>query len=935
MERQMGQGRRPRSSGETRLVGRDSELAAIHSFLDRAAAGGDALLIFGDPGAGKTALLNAAADAAVAAGTSVLRAYGVEFEAEVPFAGLHQVLIPLHDEIARLGAAHRGALDVALGFGDGPTPDRLLVANAALSLFRSAARDRPLLLIIDDLPRLDRASAGVLGFVARRLPSPVGFLAASRTGEESFFERAGLPEIELGPLDEKAATELMSSRFPTLVPPVRTRLLVQAQGNPLGVLELPAALTDAQRAALRTLPEFLPLTRRLLALFRSRVVALPPRSRQLLLLMALDGGGDMRLLRADGDHAQGLDDLALAERARLASFANHRLAFRHPLIASAVVELASVVDRRRAHATLAELWTDHPDRRVWHLAEAAAGPDEHVAALLEQASRRVLRRGDGVGALTALIRASELSPSAVDRGRRLATAAYIGADVTGQLGDAARLLSDARRSAPELSGSFPAAVAASYVLINGDGDVDTAYRLLTGAIDSHKGEPLGADAALEEALHTLVFVCFFGGRDELWEPFYDALDRYGTEVPATLYLSAKTLADPVRAAAPALEELEAAIAGLADEVDPTRIVRLAIATVFVDRLGGCREALWRVVRDGREGGAVASAIQALIMLAHDAYLTGQWEEAEQLADEAVELCETCGYQLFAWPGREVQAIIAAARGDYARARALTDQMIQWASPRGIGAVHGYACSARALAALGQGDPDEAYRQASAISPAGTLPSHRPYATWVVLDLVEAAVHSGRHEEAAAHVEVMREMNLGGLSSRLALLAAGSAAIAASHDHAAPLFEEALASPHAERWPFDLARVHLAYGEHLRRARAMARARPHLLSAAETFERLGARPWASRAANELRATGLSRSHASGRDGDTLSPQELEIATLAAGGLSNKEIGQRLHLSHRTVGAHLYRIFPKLGITSRAALRDALIALPAERDGDAST
>jgi hypothetical protein len=387
-------------------------------------------------------------------GARVLRSAGVEFEADVGFSGLHEALIPLFAEFAQLNPAHRDALNIALGFGEGPPPERLVVSNATLALLRGTAVERPLLVIVDDLPWLDRASARTLGFAARRLAgSRVGFLAASRTGEASFFERSGLPELELQPLGEKAARGLMNARFPMLASPVRERLLTEAQGNPLAVLELPAALSGPQRAALRALPALLPLTRRLQALFRSRVAGLPERPRQLLLLVALDRTGDLRVLRATCDDQQGLDDLAVLERARLVFMdeTTQRLTFRHPLIRSAAVELATVVERRWAHRILAELFTHQPDRRVWHLAEATLGPDEHVGALLEEAGYRMLQRGDGVGAVAALTRAAGLSPEAAKRARRLADAAYIGAEVAGELRGASKLLADARavRSAPQ------------------------------------------------------------------------------------------------------------------------------------------------------------------------------------------------------------------------------------------------------------------------------------------------------------------------------------------------------------------------------------------------------------------------------------------------------------------------------------------------------
>ena len=354
-------------------------------------------------------------------------------------------------------------------------------------------------------------------------------------------------------------------------------------------------------------------------------------------------------------------------------------------------------------------------------------------------------------------------------------------------------------------------------------------------------------------------------------------------------------------------------------------MRLAFAGIFVDRVGACRQGLWRVVRDGRSGGALGSAITALILLSLDGFLTGRWDQAEQLAGEGLKLSETHGY--WSLGGRHVRALLAAARGDSARTQVLTSEMSEWAAPRRIRA---YGWQARALAAAGLGDFEEAYRQVSTISPPGALTSHVPYVMWATLDLVEAAVRTGRHEEAAAHVDAVRGAGIAGLSSRLALLAAGSAAIAAPGNSAIKLFEEALAIPGIQRWPFELARVQLLYGERLRRTRAVAQSRVQLGSALETFERLGARPWAQRAASELRAAGQARPRAGEPGRDALTPQEREIALLAASGLTNKQIGERLFLSHRTVGFHLHRVFPKLGINSRAALRDALASLPPGQD-----
>jgi DNA-binding CsgD family transcriptional regulator len=377
-----------------------------------------------------------------------------------------------------------------------------------------------------------------------------------------------------------------------------------------------------------------------------------------------------------------------------------------------------------------------------------------------------------------------------------------------------------------------------------------------------------------------------------------------------------------------LAPLEAAIESLAQESGPNRIVRIGVAAVYVDRLAGCREALWRVVRDARQGGAVASGMLALNELGFDDFWAGDWDEADDLIAEAIGLAESHGYRLQTWPPKLIEALIASARGDDQPTQEL-DAILQWARPRGFGAVEWYSWHANGLAALGRGDFEEAYQQAIRISPPGVVASHVPHALLVLMDVVEAAVHTGRDAEAAAHVAAMREANLAALSSRLALVVGGSAAMAAPDDEALELFQAALSLPGIERWQFDLARVRLAYGERLRRRRAMTEARVQLNAALATFQRLRAQRWVDRASVELRATGQTKPHAGDNVLDRLTPQEFEIVTLAASGMTNKQIAERLYLSHRTVGGHLHRAFPKLGVATRAALRDALASLPREQ------
>jgi DNA-binding CsgD family transcriptional regulator len=913
------------------LVGRESVMERIRAFLAAARAHGEALLVTGEPGVGKTVLLDTASEAAAALGMRILRAAGVQFEAGTSFSGLNQVLLPLLGALPQLPAAHRNALNIALGFGNGPPPGRLVVSNAALVLLRQAATARPVLIIVDDVEWLDRASAGVLSFVARRLAgSQVGLMGASRTEEVDFFDHAGLPELEVRRLDDVAAGQLLDSRFPELASSVRQRILVEAQGNPLALLELPAALGPEMRASAEALPAALPLSRRLQKLFESRITELPTATRQVLLLMALDGTGDVRVLRGGAVPNAGFRDLAAAEQARLAYVDQdrHRLAFRHPLMRSAVVALSQAEERRNAHRVLADVWADQPERRAWHLAEATLEPDESVAVHLEAAASRILARGDAVGCVKALARASELSPPGAERHRRLAAAAYVGADVAGDLRQASNVLAELRRGNVELEGSLQAAVAASSYLLNADGDVATAHRLLVGAIESRQGSLNARDPVVAEALHSLLMVCTYGWEKDLWRPFEDAIART-QGIPVALYLNSRTFADPAHAGATALKALESAITALEHESDPKQIIRIGTAATYVDRLEGCRDALWRVVHDARDGGAVASGIIAMLVLANDALQTGRWDEAEQLLKEAREVSEAHGYQSLSWPCRFLQVVLAAARGDDKRAGHLIDELVEWAGPRGIRVAHWRVSQARGLAALGRGDFEEAYQQASRISPPGTLASHVPHALFVLMDLVEAALRTGRDAEATAHVAAMQEANLAALSSRLALVVGASVAMVEPDDAALKQFQETLALPGVERWQFDLARVRLAFGERLRRRRAMREARVQLNAAREIFERLRARPWVDRTCAELRATGQTKPRAGDNVLDRLTPQEFEIASLAASGLTNKQIAERLFLSHRTVGGHLHRAFPKLGVATRAALRDALGSLPREQ------
>jgi DNA-binding CsgD family transcriptional regulator len=733
--------------------------------------------------------------------------------------------------------------------------------------------------------------------------------------------------MRVEPLSDEASAALLASRYPVMTARVRRRLLDTALGNPLALLELPVSLGDLAHNVAGTLPAALPLGRRLQNVFASRIQGLPSSVYEVLLLAALEGTGDLRLIRAIAADRGG-EGLCAAERADVvrANEFTERLTFRHPLIRSAIVELSTSAQRRGAHAELATRLTDQPERRAWHLAEATEGPDEQVAALLQEVAHANLRRGDSVGAVTQLLRAAELSPSGEGRSGRLAEAAYLGSIVTGDLRDAPRLLTEARRAHPGPGGPLSAAVAGAYHLLHGEGDVDTAHRLLTTAINELDDPRDAHDKVLIEALYTLIMICFFGGRADLWPPLQTVVDRLMPRPPELLAILAKTFSDPARLTPAMLARADASVADLGQHVSPARITRTGIAVAYLDRLSQCREPLQRAIQHGREGGAVTSAIEALFLLGQDAFHTGRWDEAGHLVDEGLRLCDAHGYDLLTWSGRLTVALLAAARGDAQRATDTARDMDAWATPRRAGIVRAYASHIRGLTALGQADFETAFSNAAAISPPGVLAPYAPHALWVFHDLVEAAIHTGRNAEAAAHVAAARDCGLDQLSPRLRLVVLASAAITEPRTDTAAL-EQAISAPGNDRWPFDLARIQLAYGAHLRRIKRTTDARQQLAGAAEIFHRLGATPWAVRADGELRATGITVSKADSGLA-SLTPQQRQIALLAAAGHTNKEIAARLFLSPRTVSTHLYQVFPKLGITSRAALRDALADIPPE-------
>jgi DNA-binding CsgD family transcriptional regulator len=914
---------RVRSSGlaaddMARLVGRSADLDVVRSFAAQYAAQGSALVVVGEPGVGKTALLDEVAVEGESAGARVLRAAGVEDEADVSYAGLSELLLTQASLIRSLDRHQASALETALGRRIADPPDQLAVADALQSLLRQVGRVRPLLLVVDDLQWLDKASAAVLGLVARRLAgSRVAFLGSTRHTHRGLLERSGFKEHQLLPLTDEQSAELLDSRFPGLAPHVRRHVLTVARGNPLALLELPGALAEAGGGPSAWPTGALPLSPRLQAAFR--LADLPHDARDALLLAALESSGNLHVLdtAANGRFLAGL---ASAESAGLVKVDDLRLhiEFSHPLAQSAIISQSTAGERRRVHRRLAAASGD-ADARAWHLAHAAIGLDESSAAALEAAAYRIWRSGDAEGAVAALTRSAFLSPDRSARARRLAGAAFAGARLWGGVAAADSVLREAAKTDPRGLGSLDAAVATAFMILNADGDVPTAHRVLAGAL-----EGVSVQAArtfqVRAALSTLVFVCLFGSRAAPWTTFDAVVARLGGQVPASIAACRQAYGDPARADSQAYANLTALVAGIDREEEPAEVIAIGTAGFFADRMTESRAALERVLGQARESGEVFHAVQAQSILGFEAFYRGRWEEAERHFAETLSLARQNGYRPYEGVSGYGLALADAARGNDEAARERAAKDLCWVVPRGVHVVRHLYGHALTLAALGHQDYERAYQEAVSVSPPGMVPAFRPVALWLFLDLVEAAVKTNRAAEAAAHVAMAHAAGFDQISARQKFLLHAADALVAGEDEAQAHFQQALSVPDASEWPFDYARVALLYGEYLRRMRAPGAARPHLEQALTLFDRLGAATWAAYARGELRAAAGRPRHPAGSV--SLTTRELHIAELAASGLTNKEIGERLFLSNRTVSDHLYRIFPKLGITSRAGLRDAL-------------
>jgi len=901
------------------LLGREGEVAALTGLLDDVDQAGAALVLRGAPGIGKSRVLGEATAVARDRGITVLSATGVQSEARLAFSGLHQLLRPVKDRAADLIAAQREALDAAFGRTDGPAPAHFRIAMAALDLLSDVASDTPLLLIAEDAQWLDRPTADVLAFIARRLDSdPIVLLAAVRDGYPSVLADAGLPERRLGALDPTMATKLLDATAQGLRMADRNRVLYEAAGNPLALIELP--VTTARLGHGAPEPELLPLTARLERAFADRVADLPGETRLLLVVAALNDSDDVgEVLRAGSVVAGAELELDLLEPAASAAIVDldlQTIRFRHPLIRSAVNQSASVSQRLRAHGALAATLEAEPDRRVWHRAALISGEHEDVALELEAAAGRARQRGAIGVAVTALRRAGELSGPA-SGGRRVLGAAELAFEL-GQPDVVASLLRDVERLdlgpleraritwIEEMVATRPLGDVARFTELTavaeqagqaGDHELHVDLLWLVASRSWWVDPGPAARRVLIDAAHRL------GGADAA-DPRVFAIHAY---------------ADPFGHAPGVLARLRAAANERGRDTEVARHFGPAALVVGAFDLGV--DFLATAVEALRDEGRLGHLPRMLTLYSSMAARLAEWDVAIPAAAEARRLAEELGEPQWEAGADTVVSLIAGMRGDEPAAEQAAAEAERVAISAGANITVAFAQFGRVVAALGSGRHADAYNFAERLFDPADSAYHPVISSWLIGDLAEAALHLDRVEEARVRVEQVEAQAGERPGSWIALGLNHARALLADAPEAEERFRAALCADFA-RWPFQRARAQLAFGQWLRRRRRIADSRDRLRAARDAFDALGCQAWGDQARRELRAAGESSRRRVPEARDQLTAQELQIAQLAAKGLSNREIGQKLFVSPRTVSTHLYRIYPKLEISARGELASAL-------------
>jgi DNA-binding NarL/FixJ family response regulator len=904
-----------------RLFGRDDELRSLFAHLDGVGARGRTICLVGEPGVGKSALQAGVVERARSLGFSVLTARGSQSETHLPFASLHQLLRPLLPQADGLPALQRDALLACFAMSESTEVNPFFTFLAVLELLVDSARQQPVLVCLDDLHWMDQPSIGAVAFVTRRIASErVIVLCTSRPGVLPFADAHAIEWMELDGIDEAASTALLRARAPRLPPTVRDRVQRQARGNPLALLEFAAAL-ESGRYAWTELDDDLPMTARLERAFAARAEHLDSAARAVLTIAAVDDGDDINDVLSAAELLHGPPvDRATAQPALdhgLLTVIGERYRITHPLVGSAIRQAMPPETRRQAHAALARVLSTHPDRAVWHRASALPGRDEQVAAELERAADNAQRRGAVAAAAAWLERAAALSPDPESQAARLLSAAELGYQL-GRFGQVEQIKAQVRGLALRardrsrltwLDGVFhdgstgePAEVRHLVDLAREattGRDLDLAVQLLVGAARRVWWRDPGA-AVRHEIVRAARLVDLPGGDPRLLA--ICALSESHEQGPVVIEQLARWPAD-----AGGRPDL----AGL-----------LGIAAFCTGDFRRAVAFLSTPIQELRAQGRMSLLAEALAIRAWAEIYLGVFDAASS-ADEAMRLADETGQSLWAATARIAVAMIDAVGGGWDTRHALLTEAEQVAlrTPNAASSLLAAVQLARGLAELGAHRHEQAHGELRRVFVPADPAFQRVQQVWTLGYLADAAVRTGRRGEARSALAAMEQIVGASPSTGATIALEYSRAVLAERAAAESLFRTAMDGA-ARRLPWHRARAELGYGSWLRRQRRVVESREPLRAARSTFDAVGARAWAQLADQELRATGERGWQPASNPRELLSPQETQIVKLAAQGLSNREIGQRLFLSHRTVGSHLYRIFPKLGVVSRNQLAAAL-------------
>jgi DNA-binding CsgD family transcriptional regulator len=922
------------------IIGREAALARLCALADPVPSSGKVMVVTGEAGMGKTVLLAAAADRARSVGMRVLSVTGRESESRLAFAGLHQLLRPVLSGAVGLPGRQAQALSGALGLAADPgAPDPLLTGVAVLTLLSDLSERSPVLVVADDAHWLDRSSLDALAFAGSRLDAERVVLLVGARGQAPprGFDR-GFPELHLEPLSAADGGRLLDGQPRPPRGRARAQVLAQAAGNPMALIELAKVIADDPAASRRWAAEPLPLTDRLTAVLASRFATLPEQAQAALLLAAVADGPD---LSAAASRGAAPDALALvpAEQLGLVKIDRTGLRFSHPLVRSAIYHSAPFAQRAAAHRQLAEALHDQPDRRAWHLAAAALHPDEQVASLLEATAAQAQRRGGAAAAALAMERAAELSPDRADQARRLVAAASA-AVPTGQADWVQELATRALAVTADPELRLTARHDAGWALAWSGRRTAALSALISVAEEASREQPALAWDALGNAA-TVAYQSGTPASRQAVSRTLDLLERQGPPPPGRapdidvhahrLWIRAST--DPAGSRNQLLPHLRK-IAG-----SPTKepsLWRIASTAWILDESDLAIALQQDTMQRLRAPGVRGTSGGGLTLLGWAYIDTGRWDEALDVAAEAAGMAEANQMDIVAASADVITATVLALRGDSGAARRHAGRALATVDPAECGLVAARARRVLGVAALADGSYLQAFTQLRGLFSEDGTPLHN-YASYLgVADLAAAAIRAERRIEGCEVIEHALSRIEGRASARLEQLIARARGILAGPEGSEAHFDKALSDPAGDQWPFERAQLQLDYAEWLRRRRRINDAKPVLAEALGTFRRLDARSWTQRAQAELRASGVAVTGAPAeRDAlGELTPQQRQIVRLASDGLTDREIGDRLFLSPRTVSSHLYRSYPKLGVASRHQLRD-VIAAPAHESAGSRT